>query len=358
MVMQTHHQVESVLDEWEALADRVNSMPFVRSGWIMAWCKYFAAGSLEVLSIRRDDRVVGLVPLCRRFGMLRSPTNHHTPAFGLLAEDQSAALYLVQALFSQAHDQISLAYLDTENGDVAAFLATARDARERVIVRTQDHSLFIPLKGADWSTLESRLGAKLRGDLRRRWRRLEQAGHPSFEIADGSENLSKLLDEGFGVEPSGWKERRGTAINSSLRTLSFYREIARWAASRGTLRLAFLRLDGRALAFQFGLEEDRTYYFLKGGYDPAFRQYAPGKLLVRELLRCASEAGLKNFQFLGKEEEWKREWTSAYRSRVTVSAFRPSLLGYVELIAQEYGRPVIKSILTPYRSSMRWIRHK
>jgi hypothetical protein len=73
------------------------------------------------------------------------------------------------------------------------------------------------------------------------------------------------------IEASGWKGERGAAIISRPETRSFYTEVSRWAARNGWLRLAFLRLDGRALAFQCGLEDGGTHYFLKGG----FRQRVP-----------------------------------------------------------------------------------
>ncbi|HKP88939.1 MAG TPA: GNAT family N-acetyltransferase, partial [Thermoleophilaceae bacterium] len=40
------------------------------------------------------------------------------------------------------------------------------------------------------------------------------------------------------------------------------------AAEQGWLRLAFLRLDGRAIAFDMCLEHGGAFYVLKGGFDP------------------------------------------------------------------------------------------
>ena len=48
--------------------------------------------------------------------------------------------------------------------------------------------------------------------------------------------------------------------------------MARWAAAKGWLRLAFLRLDGKPLAFDFGLNDGNTLYSLKTGYDEAYRR--------------------------------------------------------------------------------------
>jgi CelD/BcsL family acetyltransferase involved in cellulose biosynthesis len=190
------------------------------------------------------------------------------------------------------------------------------------------------------------MAAKLRGDLRRRARKLEQAGRVTFEIADGRDRLDKLLLEGFAIEPSGWKAERGTAIASQQNTRMFYGDVAAWAARRGSLRLAFLRLDGRPLAFQFGIEELGAYYFLKGGYDVSFRQFAPAKLLVRHMLARAFDLGLQRFEFLGAAESWKSEWTTTCRQRVEVSTFTRGPLGQASWLAHRFGRPVAKNLVT------------
>jgi CelD/BcsL family acetyltransferase involved in cellulose biosynthesis len=116
-------------------------------------------------------------------------------------------------------------------------------------------------------------------------------------------------------------------MRSRQGTRRHYTAVARWAASRGTLRLAFLRLDGRAIAFQFALEDSRRYYFLKGGYATEFARFAPGKVLVSATLDHAYAAGLETYEFLGAAEPWKLEWTKTVRERVLIEAFAPSVAG-------------------------------
>ena len=112
-------------------------------------------------------------------------------------------------------------------------------------------------------------------------------GEVSLEIESGAERLDDLLAEGFEVEARGWKGLRGTAVASDPQTLSFYTEVARWAASRDLLRLAFLRVDGRALAFHFSLESEGKHYLLKPGYDERFRKAGPGTVLTYRMIVSA-----------------------------------------------------------------------
>jgi CelD/BcsL family acetyltransferase involved in cellulose biosynthesis len=323
---------ERIAAEWDELAARARTVPFVRPGWISAWWDAFGRGALHILTLRRGGRLVGVLPCRGDHGSLSSPTNDQTPQFGIVAEDAEAAGELASAALDRASRRLTLAFVDAAGWDVAALRDAAEARSYRVRARPVVRPPYLVLDG-DWTDFESRLAGRFLRDLRRRRRRLEDEGVVTFEVADGGERLEGLLEEGFRVETSGWKAAQHTAIVSRPETRRFFTEIARWASERGWLRLAFLRLDGRALAFQLGLEEGGAYYFLKGGYDSEFHRYAPGKLLVHEMLERAFASRLERFEFLGQPEPWKLEWTQETHVLLIVDAFAPSLPGRAEWAA-------------------------
>ncbi len=172
-----------------------------------------------------------------------------------------------------------------------------------MLVRTLARAPYLELEGT-WQAYERGLSRNVRSDVQRCWRRLAEAGRVSFEVADGRDRLEALVDEGFGLEAAGWKTARGTAIVSRPETERFYREVARWAAGRGWLRLAFLRVDGQPVAFQYAIEDGGAYYPLKGGYDPRYREFSPGKLIIHATLSRAFSSGLARYEFLGDQAQY------------------------------------------------------
>jgi CelD/BcsL family acetyltransferase involved in cellulose biosynthesis len=348
--------LERLSPEWDALADRLGAVPFLRPGWVAAWWEAFGQGVLEPQTIRTDGRLTALValyrpawrapafktepfPLTARRRTLRATVNWHTPKAGFVAEDASAAGALARALVSRGEQLVSLAFFGPSETGLLEFRTAAESAGYRLLLSTLPPSPYVDVVG-EWREYQAGLDGDLLRDLRRRRRRLEDQGDVTFEVADGRERLEALLAEGLTVETSGWKAARGSAISSRDETTRFYTEAARWAAERGWLRLSFLRIDGRAVAFQYGIEDGGVYYFLKGGYDPAFHRFAPGKLLVQAMLNRAFDGGLARFDFLGGDEPWKLEWTATCRERVIVHAFAPSLAGSLERVAITYGRPI------------------
>lgn len=334
--IEVQDDLASLAAEWDRLADRVGADLFARPGWIERWWSAFGVGRLEFLTARRDGNLVALLPIERRGRLLRSPTNGHTPRFHLLAADMDARRSLAEAVFQRSGDRVSLSFLDPAGVDT--FRAAALAHRNRLLVETIEDSPYLVIDGS-WDEYEKRLDGKVVRDIRRRRRRLEEEGRVEFDLADGSERLAELLEEGFAIEGSGWKDDRGTAIASSPDTRRFYTDVAQWAAARDSLRLGFLRLDGRAIAFHYGVEERGVYYLLKGGFDRNYDRFAPGRLLLRFMLEHSFSAGLRRYEFLGHDESWKLEWTDSCRRQQRLQAFAPATRSLVDWLALAYVRP-------------------
>lgn len=337
-----HTEIGEIAQEWDELAVEADLEPFLRPGWLTAWWSAFGAGQLVILAVRRKGRLVGVVPLCQRGSVLSSPTNWHTPLYEPAVADQSALRAIVNGILARHPRRLDLSFVD---GDGAA----AQEFRElggsyRIVEQTRWRSPYLAVRG-DWEAYWQGVSGKLRQTVRRGSRRLAETGEVSLEIESGHERLDDLLAEGFEVEASGWKGRRGTAIAADPQTLSFYTELARWAASCGLLRLAFLRVGGRAVAFHFSLESQGKHYLLKPGYDERFRKAGPGTVLTCKMIERAFSLRLDSYEFLGADDEYKKKWTSEVHPRVRIQAFATSPTGAIDRTIQTHGRALAKKVM-------------
>ena len=237
--------------------------------------------------------------------------------------------------------EVRLAFVDPADPTLRGVEAAAASAGYSVVSRPLPSPPYVRIDGT-WESWESRLDPDMRRELRRRRRRLEERGSVEIEVHDGGERLDELLDEGFDVEGAGWKDRSGTAIRSGPETERFYRSIARWGVDEGMLHLAFLRVDGRAIAFDFSLETPRAHFLLKTGFDPEWGRYGPGRLLRREMLARAFSLGLETYEFLGAAEPWKLEWTTTRRERVEIAAFPRTPIGVASRAVEERVLPALR----------------
>jgi CelD/BcsL family acetyltransferase involved in cellulose biosynthesis len=338
--VESHSDISELAADWDALADRLEAQPFMRPGWIEAWLDAFAATPCKFLATRRDGELTGVLPLVRGRGrVITPPANSHTPLGGALVNGEDAARALADALLREAPARADFRYA-APHDPLMAELKTRRRTIQRVI----SEQPYVDSTGSFDEYLAG-LDRKHRKEAGRLRRKLAAEGELSFEFADGSDRLESLLDEGFAIEGSGWKTEAGTAINSYPDARRFYTDVARWAAARGWLRLAFLRLDGRALAFDYCLEAGGSFYALKGGYDPEFRKLGPGVVLTHEsLARAFADPDLTSYEFLGMADSYKLQWTSTTHPRLRVQAFSRSPLGLVQYGAWQHGRPLAKRL--------------
>jgi CelD/BcsL family acetyltransferase involved in cellulose biosynthesis len=341
-----HASVEAVADEWRRLADNAKAAPFLQPGWFSAWWGAFGAGRPEIVVLRRPDGpVAALLPLRRRLGRVLSSTNWHTPQYGMLAADPEAAAALATTLFERRPFELSLGFVDGTAPELDLYRSAAEAAGYRVLERTMQRSPYVVTTGS-WDTFaRERLSRNRRSQLGRARRRLEREGRVELELADGRERLEEVLTEAFRIEASGWKGTNGTAITSRPETRRFYRDVARWAAAEGWLRVAFLRLDGRAMATMLLLETNRTLHYLKGGYDPSFDRFSPGAILLGSVIEHAFAHDIDRVELLGGDERYKLAFTSDVHERVRFQAFASSAPGLLSWGAFSYGRPAARRAL-------------
>lgn len=330
---------QGIVEEWSGLATRLSALPYLHYGWAQAWWRAFGLGEPELRTLRREGRLVGVLPIARRNKVLESPANYHTPGFGLLAEDRESAVALAEALFADEPTHVSLTSLHPEGDSLDACRTAAEDAGYRVVTRPFLKSLYLDVKGT-WEDYEQDLSSNLLRDLRKSGRALEREGRVSVDVIRGGEQLDDRLREAFIVEASGWKGAAGTAIQSDPRTQRFYLALGRWAAESGSLRLFMLRVDRRPLAMCFALQSHGICHLLKAGYDPAYGRYSPGKLLMHAMIQDCFRSGLSRIEFNGDAESYKLSWADSVHEYQRLEAFAPTVAGQLAWAGFTYSRPV------------------
>jgi len=275
-------------------------------------------------------------------GVVRTAANWHTPEFLPLTTGEEATNLLARALFRDQPRRVELRLVDRYAPLVQIVRDTAKGSR--VLTRTYLRSPYLDVQG-DWDTYVRSRSANYRSSHSRGLKRLERDGTIEFRVLEG-EAISARLPEALAVEASGWKGRRGTAIQSKPETLQFYRDVVLWATARGSARLAVLDIDDRMAAFVLGLQEDTTFFELKTGFDDAHSHGRPGAVLHHLLLERLFGVGTTRYEFLGGYDRWKLSLASGVHERALVQAFAPTLTGVVDWTAIRYGRPIAGRIRT------------
>lgn len=230
---------------------------------------------------------------------------------------------------------LHLGRIPSDSAAIAA-LETAYRGRGLVVKRPAAGCPWIALDES-WSEPEQHLNSGRRSDFRRALRNAEKFGEVKFEIHTPElSELDSLLDEMYAVESAGWKARDGSALAVDARIGAFFRSYAASACRNKVLRLAFMRIGGRAVAAQFAIEANGGYWLMKIGYDEEFKRCSPGTLLIMETIRHAARAGVKFYEFLGAEESWIDVWKPNLRACVRVQTYPFNFRGARALLTDTY----------------------
>jgi CelD/BcsL family acetyltransferase involved in cellulose biosynthesis len=321
-IVQDLSTLRSLAEGWNALAERFKT-PLLRHEWFTACAEAFCPpGQLAILVIHSQEEILAIAPLVieRRFGLERLEllgTSVLLEPSGFLYKDEGALAELVDAIVALGKLML-LRKLPVRSPERILF--NKLSPRRAFRMRTRPAcSPVIPIV-TSWAQFEKKISSSRRSSFRRIRKRAEEFGEVQFEvISPGPGNLKPYLDEVFQVEAAGWKQRRGTVMQSNPALRRFFSAYSEAAAALGTLRLCFLRIDGRAVAVQLAVEYAKQFWLLKIGFDEAWSHCSPGILLMHETIRYAFEQKLEAFEFLGGDEPWLHIWTDevdAYETHV------------------------------------------
>ena len=290
--------------QWLELAA---SMPMQSHGFAAALADTLVAGAdIRVFTVGEGRDLAGLLPLCRapgrfaRWTMLGAKETGE-PGDALCLNPEAAGL-LARAIVRDGR-ALELHRIPAGSPLIPAIKAAMR-GRGRVSVRPASSMPTIALDAA-WRDPAARFNAGRRSDFRRAARRASELGEVSFELrSPAPAEFDALFDEAVAVEARSWKREAGTAIAVDRAKQDCFRRFFRWGCAQGLFRIAFLRIDGVAIAMQMALEWGDRYWLFKIGFDEAFARCSPGSLLMLHTIGKAAERGLSAYELLGNVEPW------------------------------------------------------
>ena len=108
------------------------------------------------------------------------------------------------------------------------------------------------------------------------------------------------------------------------------------------LRLCFLKIKGYYIASLYIFKYGGKYYYYQSGFDPDWEKLSPGFLLFSYCIENAISEGIKEFDFLQGEEEYKYLWTNKTRTNLNVKVYRKFFRNAIRYMVEK-NKPIVKS---------------
>jgi CelD/BcsL family acetyltransferase involved in cellulose biosynthesis len=316
----TLHRVfpESINNEWNTLLDEsISHVPFLRYEYLYIWWQTRGGGEwpeaeLAIITAEEDGRLIGIAPLFLaahdgRQELLILGSIEVSDYLDLIVREEDLNRFVdgilefllgMQDLNWERFDLYNL--LDGSPSLNALEQAAMKKGLAFESTRLQ-HSPFIPLPG-DWETYLAGIDKKQRHEIRRKMRRVEEAGTVVrwYIVEDGSTleaetNTFISLMENDDDKLKFLTEKMREHIHLTVSC----------AFDSGCLQMAFLEVNGEKAAGYLSFDYLGRMWIYNSGLDWKFSEYSPGWVLLGNLIRWAIESGHKEFDFMRGDEDYK-----------------------------------------------------
>ena len=289
--------------DWRGLSQRaIESNGYYLPDWELA-VNATAPGrtGASALSVRRGDRLIGLMPVVSLSRAMQIPLPALVSAhpYGTLCTpllDRELAEHAARSLMQAARESGARALLMREvaldGAAMKAFHAVLRgDGLRARILNWHLRASLDAKRNADELLLEA-LGSKKLKELRRQRHRLGEHGAVRLDIARSPQDVASALEAFLKLEASGWKGERGTALAQVAGDAAFIRRAMPLLAATRNCEIITLRAGDAPAASGIVLRHQTRAFFFKIGVDERFAKNSPGVQLTLELTRhlCADPA--------------------------------------------------------------------
>lgn len=260
--------------------------------------------SLRTIEVWRGPVLLGLLPvhIAERYGRLtvRHVTNwlHYHSFLGTPLIRKGAEPAFWEAVLRLLDDEpwargfLHIASL-VEKGPVHRGLieAARRLGRPCDVVHCSERA-FLRSELSPQAYYERTVRKKKRKELKRLSARLAELGRVEFRTLSSPEELEPWTDAFLGLERSGWKGDRGSALACDPGTRGFFREVLDGAFHADKLDFLRLDLDGRPIAMLVNFLSAPGSFSFKIAIDEDYARFSPGVLIQIENLRVLGRDGI------------------------------------------------------------------
>jgi len=154
-------------------------------------------------------------------------------------------------------------------------------------------------------------------------------------------------NEFLDIEASGWKGRAKTAIKCYPKITEYYRSLINNFFGINNCEINLLGVDKEYIAGQFCVYVDDTCYLLKIGYKEEYSRYAPGNILLENLIKRVTEENKIKYISLVTGSTWHNDWKPENYKVYRIFSFNKTFAGFFAFVlskAKQTARPLLNQM--------------
>ena len=251
-----------------------------------------------------------------------SMTNYQSACYGPITNQSGEALtesleQLARHLKAEGFNILDFNHLDVAIPANASMRPAFKRAGFAVHDYVDEPIVLEDIDGRNYEGFMKDRSSKLRRNVGRLRRKLEQAGEVRFVMEAGGPNLAQAITDYETVQKASWKD--GETYRDHVPAL------IEAAADAGLLRLGLLYLNDRPVATDLTIISDGNVTGKKGHFDEEMRKHNVGDILTSYMFEHLIDTDrAKSVDFGKSAAPYKLKWVSQQRPMHGFVAFDPS----------------------------------
>ncbi len=279
---------------------------FVLPPWLRVWHQAFASEAKPYfLAIRQNEKVIGIAPLLIRgnaASIIGNPDVCDYVDF-IVATGREDDFFkaLLGDLKQRGVTLLDLESLRPDSTVISGLVDTARKSGYKVTCHQDDVSLEVDLP-ATWNEYLQVLNSKQRHEVRRKLRRLEEAGNINYRFVEESESVPDFMEMFLKMFVES-REDKAAFLTEEM--AAFFKSMVKSMAEARLLRAGVLEVNNTPVAAIIAFDYNDTVYLYNSAYDPQYTSLSVGILSKALYLKDNIQRGKKKFDFLKGSEKYK-----------------------------------------------------
>ncbi len=279
---------------------------FVLPSWLEVWWHEFGfEADLYLAAVREGGTLIGIAPLLLRereaFFIGSADVCDYLDFIIVPGREVEFFEILLSDLRERGIRSLDLKPLRPHSTVLTHLSNIPGDLKVEASCKAEDVCLELDLPPT-WQEYLETLNQKQRHEVRRKLRRLSEAGEVNYRVIEDSESISKAMVIFLRLLR---ESRQDKATFLTTRMESFFLSLARAMGRSGLLRLGILELNAHPVAAVMCFDYHNKICLYNNGYDPQYSFLSVGLISKVLFIKDSIEKGRRKFDFLKGAEAYK-----------------------------------------------------
>ena len=274
--------------------------------WQRVWWREFGGPSqLNILRAGHQGEVIGIAPLMvsgQRASFIGGADVCDYLDF-IVSPAKAADFFnlLLDHLKRHGISELDLGPLHPKSTVLSSLVPIVEHRGGKFSLTPQDVTLELDLP-ATWDEYLGLLKGKQRHEVRRKLRRLHEAGDINFRVIEDAREIPPQITTFFELFKAS-SDRKAAFMTDQM--VSFFQALASAMAASKILKLYILELNAAPVAASMCFDFNAARHLYNSGYDPRFSALSVGLVCKVLSIKDAIESGCKTYDFLKGAETYK-----------------------------------------------------